>query len=467
MISTANTPDDRAVSPVVAVALLLAITVVLTAAVFPIAMSAATGQQEVTAQDIQIEFVFNGGTSQSTDDSFDNSGNDVNGDGLVKIQINSVAKDIEAGQIAVTGVTSGGDLADETSLYTADEDLATADTITVWMDSAEKVSLIWHSEDSEHTEILASYSLPDTSGSLVAAADDNHGAVTLPDGVLFTGTSNGIRRISGDAGTTDTIGTSVEPTGLGPATDIDADGTIEVPYVDNNHEIRMVTTDGDETLLADSLPGGETIQRSETRLAVGTWDGSDRSVFFANENEDILYRVTPDGTVTEVATPTNGPSGVIGPHDIDGDSDDEMLYIGSSDDIRYLEDGGTDSVLYSNAGQDSGGVGGGSTADYDDDGASEVGIVDGGNYIVLSEPSGDFKVESSDVVGPNAPQANKAPVTSADVDNDGTPELVYVATDGYLNYLDDIEQGAGNIEILDLLDASGNEITGDGETGTV
>jgi len=458
MLSRKQKQGSRAVSPVVAVALLLALTVIMVAVVAPAIMGAVSDQQQVSETDIQLSFHYVGGASDSTTDDFGNTGNGLSADGLVTIRVETVVTDIDAGEVAVDSDTSGGNLADDTSLYSDGDDLSTSDTMTVWIDSTDTVSIIWTGSDNNYSELLATYALP---LSIAEAAAD--GPATVPDGVVFTGTNNGILRISGDGGSTSVISTSAKPKALGPASDIDEDGTIEVPYVDDNGDLRLVDENGDETLLADSTDIPDAVREEQTRLAVDTWNGSDPSVFFVDDTQQNIYRTAPDSSVENVAN--TGAGGAIGSYDIDGDGSDEFIYLGSSYDIRYMESDGSTGVVYSNAG-DSNGVGGGSVADYDNDGTDEVAIVDGGNNIVLADASSDETIDGGYTDSGVTPQATESPATGADVDDDGTPELMYVDKDSEnVYYLDDIEQGPGNVDIKTLTDEDGNTIDADDYTG--
>jgi len=289
------------------------------------------------------------------------------------------------------------------------------------------------------------------------------------DGTLYTGSGNGILQITGNNSATSTINVSSEPKGLGPASDVDSDGTIEVPYVDGSGDLRLVTSDGDETLLVNG--SSSNIYQPKTRLAVGTWNGSDPSVFYANDSSAIS-RVEPGEDPVLVANPGDDANAVVGPADIDDDGDDELVFADGSQTLQYVEDDGSIETL-PNGGDgvslgSSDGIGSGGVADYDGDGEVEVAAVDGGNNIVIADASGENSINSSDVDGGTAPDALQSPPTAADIDDDGVPELMYVSnTDGNITYLDNIEAGYGsdNIEIKKLTDEDGDPIPGDPETG--
>ena len=314
---------------------------------------------------------------------------------------------------------------------------------------------------------------PDLSYNRTLVIDDSSAsaAASPSDAVVYTGTGSGILEITGDNSATSVIGTDSEPTGLGPASDIDSDGTIEIPYVDGSGNLRLVTAGGDETLLVDG--SSSNIYQPKTRLAVGTWDGSDPSVFYANDSSAIS-RVEPGGSPVLVADPGDDANAVVGPADIDDDGDDELVFADGSQTLQYLEDDGSIETLPNSGGgvslgsSSTAGIGSGGIANYNNEGGSEVAGVDTGNNIIIANASDSVQIDDTDVDGGSAPQASKSPPTAADVDGDGIPELIYVSTTGDdLRYLDNIEAGygSGNIEIKTLTDENGDPIDGDKETG--
>lgn len=420
---------DRAVSPVVGTALFLAIVLVLVAVSSAFVFGLTETQDPAPQAKLALEPI------QSSDDYR---------------LVHESGDPIEGRRVVIRGIDDPDTLAG-TTLNAGDEIRVTP--------TSQRVKLIWEEQQQEPS----SYILSTFEATLSSSSSPPSSSVSLPDGVVFTGRSNGILNVSGDGGSTSLITTNADPAALGPASDIDADGTVEVPYVDGSGNVRLVTDDGSERLLVDSSTLGS-VETSKTRLAVGTWDGSAQSVFFAYDSNKI-YRAAPGGSPVEVATLGNSVDGVIGPADIDGDSSDELVFIDGSQTIRYLEADGTTETTDGITAGSSTGVGGGSVADYDGDGAQEVAIVNGGNDIYVADASGSDKVESSDVDGSSAPSARQSPPTAADVDGDDSPELAYLGNDdGKLKYLDNID-GPGDIEIEFLTDAAGDKIDGNDATG--
>jgi len=122
---------------------------------------------------------------------------------------------------------------------------------------------------------------------------------------------------------------------------------------------------------------------------------------------------------------------VMGTGDIDGDDDTELLFAGSSKQVRYLEQDGTAKKLDGGGAESDNGIGVGRPPDLNGDGTVRAVIVDGSNNVKIvggAEPDKTF--DSTD--------AKKAPVTTANVDDDDEPEIVYVGnSNSKIKYIDD------------------------------
>lgn len=307
----------------------------------------------------------------------------------------------------------------------------------------------------------------DPSSYVLSEFDVDELAAGLPTGTVFTGSTGGVLRITGTSGVTTTISTPSSPTALGPASDIDGDGTVEVPYATSGGSVKLVDTGGTVETVASSIPSGSGIDTDKTRLASGTWDGC-TGVFFAGDDDD-LYCSSVGSSTTRIADPGDGGTAVVGVGDIDGDGSGELVFADASATLQYYDSpGGSPTVLSATTLGASTGIGAGSLGDFDGDGQVRVAYVDGGNDVHMVDASGDTKIQSGDVVGGSAPSAKQSPATAADVDDDGTPELVYVGNaNGKIKYVDNIEQPSGNWELKFLFDDSGNKIDGDTGTGAV
>jgi flagellin-like protein len=434
-------PAERAVSPVIGTVLLLAIVLLL------VAISGAFIFELTEQRDPAPQASLNVEPIESSDDYrlVHRSGDNITGDQLRLLGVS------DSDKLAGTPFTAG-------------------DTIRL-TPTEETIRLVWE-EQRPSSYTLATFDVTLSSSSSSSSA-------SLSESVAFTGTSGGILNITEDGGSTSTISTIEDPTGLGPASDIDTDGTVEVPYVDSNGDIRLVETDdGSETLLAnDSDVSGSAVQTTATRLAVGTWNGSDESVFFANENEDTLYRVTPGGSVSEVASPGNGVGAVVGPVDIDGDGTDELAFEDGSATVRYIDLSADDTADFETTGVTVGqnnGIGVGSVLDYDSDGSEDIVVSGTGNQIGFVDSTGIEYVQDTDLASGQL-GSTKSPPTVADVDDDGSSEIVYVSngadapvpsnTTRYLDNIDNIDV-SGDAISRNITDDAGSHITGGDTTGT-
>ena len=318
----------------------------------------------------------------------------------------------------------------------------------------ETLRIVWtESEGEPSSYILSRFDISET----VASG-------RFPGGTIFTGNASGITTIAGDGGNVSVVPNTTGIEAIGPPNaDVTGDGAPGVPYVNSSGAVKLVDARGDVTTVATSSAVPD-VTEDKTRLATGSWKGSPPSVFFVNDTSpSAIYRSTPSSGATVVAAPGDGANAVMGPGDIDGDGADELVFADASQTVQYVEPSGTVVDTTVTLGSSTG-IGAGTMADFDGDGAVRVASVDGGNDIVLTDDSGGDTVTSSDVSGGSAPSAQKATAAAADVDGDGSPELVYVgASGGDIKYLDDI--GSGTIDIEFLNDADGDKIDGYAQTG--
>ena len=127
------------------------------------------------------------------------------------------------------------------------------------------------------------------------------------------------------------------------------------------------------------------------------------------------------------------------------------MYIDGNQDIRYLDPGDSpgDSPGTLEGVDSSNNIGAGEPASFWGYGV-RVPIIDSNN-VALMAGDGSKTTLTDDGI------AAKTLVTPADVDGDGRLEVVFVHTDGYLAYVDDI---SGDRTVKAVTDNDGNQITG-------
>lgn len=274
---------------------------------------------------------------------------------------------------------------------------------------------------------------------------DPGSALTRANSVIYEDKTGGVTVLEGNGGHTTAVGPSnIDAVGP-PGAALSSAGTPALPYIEGG-SLKLTDTDGNTETLVD---GGdpEAPKGDNTVIATGTWQGSDESVFYAGSGSSTLYRVDSGGSPQTVATPGDGVDGVVGTGDIDGDGETELVFVGSSQQVRYINQGGTVDKL------DNAGIGSnnalGAGALVQLDGQTWVLLVDGSQDIALVTDDGGNKKE---ILSSGA----KAPPTAADVDTDGSSEIVYVQKNNKLGYIDDPLRT--NATTGSLVDSSGANI---------
>ncbi|PSP49047.1 hypothetical protein BRC75_04725, partial [Halobacteriales archaeon QH_7_69_31] len=216
----------------------------------------------------------------------------------------------------------------------------------------------------------------------------------------------------------DTTDTGVPAEIVGPPADIDDDGTVEVPSVTDQGKLRLVDSDGNTEQLATGAASGN------TAMALGDYDddGKTAVIYESASNSNSIYRVEPGGSPQRVAD--TDAKGVVGYGNFDGDGAKELVYVGDSSRIWYVDDDGSlVDTGYSQVGDDRG-LGAGPLGDFDGDGNKRVAVVDGSSNLALIDSSGDKKL-----LKPDYEKAEKAPIAAANVTGDGRLEVIYLNKD--------------------------------------
>ncbi len=149
--------DDDAVSPVIGVILMVAITVILAAVIATFVLGLG---EQVSETAPQASFTFDYNEGSTATDSFSNSG----GDGILNIT-HAGGDTLVADRLSVSGATgSGGNWVDDTSVdpqYSSGDKVSAGDEITVIISSDDTVSITWMSEAGQSSSTLRRWSGPD------------------------------------------------------------------------------------------------------------------------------------------------------------------------------------------------------------------------------------------------------------------------------------------------------------------
>jgi hypothetical protein len=410
---------SRAISPVVGAALVLVIVVALGVVVSALVLGLADSSPMSPESRLALQ-----------------------GDGCPVDLVHQQGDTLDGDQVRLRGTESATPL--------QGSEFGAGDAVSV-RPTDDEVAVVWQASDGESTYVLTRLDSPD-------------GSANACPGLLYAGDSGSLTSIDTANDRLETLSVPGTVDALGPATPtLLGDGDSDVPYVDGADRVRVAGTDGPATTLATSGDISGTIEGAKTRLATGRWDGSDPSVFFVDESHDTLYRVAEGGTPTAVASPGDGVQAVVGVADIDGDAADELVFADASQRLQALDPDGSVTALADGQLGSNNGIGAGTLADFDGDGVHRAVGVDGSNELKLIGAGAAAGGEATTTLTGGV--ARKSPATVADVDGDGTPEVVFVSTDSEkLKYVDDV--GGANTVTL-LTDADGNAIQRSDETGVV
>lgn len=453
----AEATNERAISPVIGVVVLIAITVLLVA-IGGMFVFGLTDDPE-PAPEMSFRFEYVGETNAITITV--KAGRTItaaNTDRLVVIVdgTNGDTRTVWAQDGGAVVDLNDGDLRSGMSI-TIDDATGTDtgdETLPFDLESGDELRIVWQAPDDDRTFTLARDTVPSLEADTVFGPLDVDGAV-----------------VSGSNGVTGDGGTAIQatPTGaqaLGSTADLDDDDRTELPYVDASGNLVVNDSSGEIQVLVDSnsVASDRKPDTDKTLMATGTWNKSESAVFYAqaaSAGGDKLYRVTPGSSPTEVAdmSSESGIDSVHGVGDIDGDDEDELVYADNSQALRYLETNGTKQTAFTSLGS-SEGIGSGTLQDVDGDSTDEAIVVDGSNDIRVIAATGPEATPAQSSV-----DAAKSPVTAADVDDDGNSEIVYIDdTSSELRYIDDV---TGSETVVTLTDGNNDAIPGEKELGIV
>jgi len=149
--------DDNAVSPVIGVILMVAITVILAAVIATFVLGLGEQISE-TSPNASFTFDYENG-STSTTDSFGNTGTD----GLLTVT-HAGGPNIDAQQLSIVGSSdSGGEFASDTGTdpqYSSGDSVSAGSRITVGVTSGDTISIVWENQDGTESATLQRFEVP-------------------------------------------------------------------------------------------------------------------------------------------------------------------------------------------------------------------------------------------------------------------------------------------------------------------
>jgi hypothetical protein len=246
------------------------------------------------------------------------------------------------------------------------------------------------------------------------------------------------------------------------AADVLGNGDVDIPYSDGTDI--FVTSAGSASDTKVYSPSGTdpAVLTSKTRLSVGKWPPSSLSgnlILFADANTNHVYGVNKNGNVDQLTPGSygNGANGASGVGDIDADGQTELVFVDSSQQLRYLEQNGNTQKISNGGIGSNNSAGFGPPADFTGDGKVRVPFVDGSQNPALVDAAGNKDILNSSGI------AKKAAVAPVDIDGDDELEFLFLGnSSGKIRWLDDV--GVSNTQ-KGPLSVGGTQIIPDEKLG--
>ena len=225
------------------------------------------------------------------------------------------------------------------------------------------------------------------------------------------------------------------------AGDFTAGDSPDIAFAPGNEGMYSTEVDAtSENTIRSTSPSDHGILKQKTRFALAKWPGIDDSngtgvesneyvIVYASKSEDI-FAMDADGNTEKIVSPSDGAAGAAGVADIDDDGEKEMVFLDSSQQLRYLnQDGSTSKIANGGVGSSSS-TGFGPPASFENFSNVQVPFIDGSNQPSLVDYDGNKTTLASG--------AKKAACAPFDVDDDGKLEFVFIDSGGNIAYVDDV-----------------------------
>jgi flagellin-like protein len=153
--------DDDAVSPVIGVILMVAITVILAAVIATIVLGL---EKQVSDTAPQASFSFDFNDTATADDDF--KGSSVNkGDGNLTVT-HAGGATLNADQVAISGAGPYSQKqyfgASSDSPYGPDSQISSGNSATINVNYKDSISIVWNNKQSTDSATLSNYDVPDS-----------------------------------------------------------------------------------------------------------------------------------------------------------------------------------------------------------------------------------------------------------------------------------------------------------------
>ena len=265
-----------------------------------------------------------------------------------------------------------------------------------------------------------------------------------------------------------TVGVTGDIRAIGPSLHYDTDGIREIPYAiadgSGGPALKVVNLEGDVQMLDPNVMG----YTNYGRLGVADVDNDIAyDVVYPDDDKSLVSIDRNSSSSTIVKNGTNGndakPAAFMGTIDADGNGKQELYWIGTSSNVKYVTESNLKTIRFPGGGFHVGSnnnVGVGAPRDLDNDGDTHWAMIDGSNNPGLV-PAGGGSFQSLNTQG----RAVKTPIAFGDVVGGPREEVLFVDTNGTIRYVS--TKNPGQSSPAKLLRIRGRTIQADPDVGLV
>ena len=287
----------------------------------------------------------------------------------------------------------------------------------------EYVDAVIHSPSKDYisnTSVRLEVSWENQSDAWVYSIDDGPNRTAGLAGIFYTNSTDHLRVFYENDSL---INFSEQASVLGDQDQLDSDNFLEVPYINTSGYLKVIDRTG-ETAVLDSGQG-----TSKEVIATGVWNHSEPYIFYADATDsDYLKRVRVGESPKTVGSGIRS-NGALGSADFDVDGETEFVFLGTSNTVKYLDDGSVKSTGFSSFGSNNQ-YGISQVADVNQDGQPRVAYVTGSNNLALLDYQGN-KYQ----INQNYGLAAKTRISPVDWKGDTKKEIIHIGTNsGEIKY---------------------------------
>lgn len=230
-------------------------------------------------------------------------------------------------------------------------------------------------------------------------------------GTAFVDSGGNLKVVYGDGSVNDF---NVNPRIIAGTGNLDEDKYNEVPYVDGTGNLKIIDKTGENSTLDTGLSASKLI------MATGKWKDGKDYIFYPDQSDNGYIKKIRSGSSEETIGTGIASNGVIGPGDFNRDGDKDIVFVGTSDTIKWYDDGTVGSTGFSSFGSNNQ-KGLGKVTDLDNDGNVRVPYVTGSNNIALIDYTG-----GKTVLNNNYGEASKTRIAAVDWRRDSKKEIIHL-----------------------------------------